>query len=547
MPSKIEALSVLVVESHDAMRNQLRAILTQCGITKMVAAASAAMAVRRLRETQFDIILCEYHLGEGQNGQHFLEDVRQHQLIPLSTIFIMITGERSYERVMGAAELAPNDYLLKPFAAESLRDRLERALNKREAFLPAYRLIESGNAARAIAECEAGEAQYPSFSIDFLRLRAQLLIGIGRPEEALALYQQILARRSVPWARLGLAKTHFMLGELEQARDELGELIEQNAQYVDAYDWLAKTQEALGALDEAHDALARAATLSPFALQRQRRIGEIELDQGQNESAEKRLATVLRQSRYSDFRDPEDHVRLVRAQLGSGSLDRARETLRDLERNMKGQAKSALCQAVCSAMVFAQEGDKDRARSAAERAAALLSPDESPSLQLKKEVTQVCLDQGLEKEAATVAMDIMRNSADERDVETVKGMLSRMGKPELGEILAAQLRRDVRDTMSEGADLARKGDHEGSVRHFMDAARKLPGNALVLYNASLALLKYIEYCGWRDEYARQAREMIERLRLQDPGNAKLGALYTYFEGLLQMHQNPTKRDQREKT
>ncbi|WP_417069594.1 response regulator [Niveibacterium terrae] len=541
MPSKVEDLSVLVVESHDTMRNQLRGILAQSGITRMSAASSAAMAVRRLRETRFDIILCEYHLGEGQNGQHFLEDIRLHQLIPLSTIFIMVTGERSYERVMGAAELAPNDYLLKPFAAENLRERLERALNKREAFLPVYKLIEAGNTARAASECEACEAKYAAYAIDFLRLRAQLLIGLGRPEEALALYQQILARRSVPWAKLGLAKTHFMIGELEQARDELTELITQNAQFVDAYDWLAKTQEALGSIEEAHEALAKAATLSPHALQRQRRIGEIELDLGQNEAAEKRLATVLRQSKYSDFRDPEDHVRLVKAQLGSGSAERARETLRDLERSMKGQPKADLCQAVCAAMVFTREGDTRQARAAAERAAALMGPETKPSLQLKKEITQVCLEQGLESEAAEVAMDIMRNSADEREVDAVRGMLTRMGRAELGEALASRLRSDVRDTMSEGAALARSGDHAGSVRHFMDAVQKMPGNALVLYNASLALLKYVEHSGWRDDYAEEARNLIERLHVQDPGNAKLGALYTYYEGLQQMHQTAAKR------
>lgn len=541
MPSKVEDLSVLVVESHDTMRNQLRGILAQSGITRMSAASSAAMAVRRLRETRFDIILCEYHLGEGQNGQHFLEDIRLHQLIPLSTIFIMVTGERSYERVMGAAELAPNDYLLKPFAAENLRERLERALNKREAFLPVYKLIESGNTARAASECETCEAKYAAYAIDFLRLRAQLLIGLGRPEEALALYQQILARRSVPWAKLGLAKTHFMIGELEQARDELTELITQNAQFVDAYDWLAKTQEALGSIEEAHEALAKAATLSPHALQRQRRIGEIELDLGQNEVAEKRLATVLRQSKYSDFRDPEDHVRLVKAQLGSGSAERARETLRDLERSMKGRPKADLCQAVCAAMVFTREGDTRQARAAAERAAALMGPDTKPSLQLKKEITQVCLEQGLESEAAEVAMDIMRNSADEREVDAVRSMLTRMGRAELGEALASRLRSDVRETMSEGASLARSGDHAGSVRHFMDAVQKMPGNALVLYNASLALLKYIEHSGWRDDYAEEARNLIERLHVQDPGNAKLGALYTYYEGLQQMHQTAAKR------
>lgn len=126
----------------------------------------------------------------------------------------------------------------------------------------------------------------------------------------------------------------------------------------------------------------------------------------------------------------------------------------------------------------------------------MLDPRLNASLQLKKEVTRVCLDQGLEAQAATVAMDIMRNAPNEKAVEDVKGMLIQMGKAELGESLANRMRSDVRSTMTEGAELARKGDHAGSVQHFMDAAQKMPGNALVLYNASLALLKYIEHWMW---------------------------------------------------
>lgn len=541
MPSRIEDLTVLVVETHNTMRNQLRNILAQSGITRLTAAASAAMAVRRLRESHFDIILCEYHLGEGQDGQHFLEDIRQHHLIPLSTIFIMVTGERSYERVISAAELAPNDYLLKPFAIESLRDRLEKALNKREAFLATYGQIEAGNNADAISLCEEGEAKHPNYAIDFLRLRAELLIEIGRPEDAQMLYQQILAQRSVPWAKLGLAKTHFMTGAFDQAETELTELIGQNAQFVEAYDWLARTQEAQGTLENAHQSLERATKLSPHGLQRQRRIGEMEMVLGLPETAEKRLAEVVRQSRYSDFRDPEDHVRLVRAQLGCGATDRAQSTLRDLEHSMQGQSKAELCRAVCAAMVFARQGDQEKATAAAKHAASLLDPRLNASLQLKTEVTRVCLDQGLEAQAATVAMDIMRNAPNEKAVEDVKGMLIQMGKAELGESLASRMRSDVRSTMTEGAELARKGDHSGSVQHFMDAVQKMPGNALVLYNASLALLKYIEHRGWDDSYAEQARDLIERLHIQDPGNTKLGALYAYYDGLQRRRSPPAQR------
>ncbi len=261
MAGKVEDLTVLVVENQSNMRTQLRNMLATCGITKLQAAQSAGTAIRKLRDEVFDIILCEYHLGEGQDGQHFLEDIRNHHLIPLSTLFIMVTGERSYERVVGAAELAPNDYILKPFAPDLLRNRLERALNKREAFMHAWQLVEAGNAADAITACEEGELKYPAYAIDFLRLRAELLANTGRAEDAQAVYEKVLERRAVPWARLGLAKALHMRKRYDEAEQVLIGLLNESEQYLDAWDWLAKTREAVGALAEARAALEKASEL----------------------------------------------------------------------------------------------------------------------------------------------------------------------------------------------------------------------------------------------------------------------------------------------
>ncbi|HAY11050.1 MAG TPA: response regulator, partial [Thauera sp.] len=107
-------IDVLVVESQATMRTQLRTMLNSIGVESPQFAVSATMAMRKLREQRFDLILCEYNLGDGQDGQHLLEDLRQHEIIPLDTLFVMITGERNYERVTSACELLPNDYILKP-------------------------------------------------------------------------------------------------------------------------------------------------------------------------------------------------------------------------------------------------------------------------------------------------------------------------------------------------------------------------------------------------------------------------------------------------
>ena len=76
----------LLIERKQGMRANYRNLLAQCGINDVQPAASAAAAIRKLRERPFDLILCEYHLGEGQDGQHLLEDMRINRLISRATV-----------------------------------------------------------------------------------------------------------------------------------------------------------------------------------------------------------------------------------------------------------------------------------------------------------------------------------------------------------------------------------------------------------------------------------------------------------------------------
>lgn len=192
------SVSVLVIDANAGMRVQLRTMLGSFGIGTVEFAPSAAAAIRKLREARFDIVLCEFNLGEGQDGQHLLEDLRTNEIIPLATLFVMVTGERNYERVVSTAELAPNDYVLKPLAAHALRHRLQRALDKRDIFMPAYRRIEMGDPLGAVELLKQAETEHPRHATDLLRLQAELHLSIGQVDQAEAAYRQALQDKDLP-------------------------------------------------------------------------------------------------------------------------------------------------------------------------------------------------------------------------------------------------------------------------------------------------------------------------------------------------------------
>lgn len=531
----LNSISALIIEANPGMRTQLRNMLNMSGISKVQFAVTAGVAVRKLREMRFDVILCEYHIGDGQDGQHLLEDLRHNNIIPLSTLFIMVTGERKYERVVGAAELAPNDYILKPFAADTLHDRIERALDKREAFLPTYKLIELGNIPDAISSCLQAQEAHPQWSMDFIRLRAELHVASGHADEAQHLYEKILATRSIPWARLGLAKSLYMQRRFSTAEELLESLVKESDLFVDAYDWLARTREAAGELESAKSILSSAALLSPHRVGRLRRLGELSLQTGDHEGAEKLLSEVVRKGKYSDFRDPEDHVLLVQAQLAKGDMTQAEATIRDLERSMTGLDKTRSCASLSSAMLHLKKGDAEKAGEALKALTTDSVASSNLSLSLKKELAKACFATKMEDAGTEVVLDIMRNAADDRTLESSRSILREAGKADLCDVLTARMDGEVKDLVAEGARKAQDGDFEGAVQFMLSAVRKMPGNVHVLFNATLALLKYIEHCGWNDRFAEQARTLMERARAQDPGNARLPALTTYYYNLLKKY------------
>ena len=533
--SSLRSLTALIVEPQSGMRASLHNMLNLCGITKIDHAVSSGTAIRPLKNKSYDLILCEYDLGDGQDGQQLLEDLRHNKLIPLWTVFIIVTAERAYEKVVSAAELAPTDYILKPFTADTLMDRIARAIEKRTAFLPAYHLMEHGNLLEAIDICRIGGAKYPKYTTDFMRLRAELHVILGEAAEAEKIYQDLLATKAVAWARLGLAKTLFMQGEFGEAEALLQTLVEENSKYMDAYDWLAKTHEAMDQLPQAKEVLADAVAISPHAVRRLRKLGDVALETGDVETAEKSFQKVVHKAKYSEFRDPEDHVRLVRTLVKKGDTQQASSVIRDMEKSHGNLGKIPACRALSSALVQKELGNDDMA--AEELAAAVAACREVVGISndLKMELARNCFEHSLDEGAAEVMRDVMSNAADDAALGKAMSVFEQAGKKELAETVARESRRHVVDLVSSGAEKARQGDYQGAVQLMTAAVRKLPQNPQVVFNAAVAVLKYLENVGWEGKLGEQVKDYIESARRLDPNNPRLVPLAELYQSILKKY------------
>ena len=528
-------LSALIIEPQSGMRGSIHNMLNLCEITKIDHAVSSGTAIRPLKNKAYDLILCEYDLGDGQDGQQLLEDLRHNKIIPLWTVFIMVTAERSYEKVVSAAELAPTDYILKPFTADTLMERIARAIEKRSAFLPVYHLMEQGNLREAITACAEGEAAYRIHAIDFMRMRAELHVVLGEPDQAEPIYQQLFQSRAVAWARLGLAKTLFMQERFSEAEEMLTKLVAENSKFLDAYDWLAKTHEAIGELSQAQGVLESAVAISPHAVRRLRKLGDVALEAGDVETAERSFQKVVTKAKYSEFRDPEDHVRLVTTLVKKGDTQQASSVIRDLEKSLGGLKKTSACRAFSAGMLLESTGDAERAAEEFSAAVTACRDNVGLSSNMKMALAKSCLENNLEAGASEVMLDVMSNASDSAAMAKAMSVFEKAGRKDLADSVAKESRRQVVDLVSSGAEKAKQGDFRGAVTLMTEAARKLPDNPQVVFNAAVAVLKCLENQGWDQRLGERARWYIENARRLDSSNPRLAPLSDLYQSILRKY------------
>ncbi|MDR7306343.1 response regulator [Rhodoferax saidenbachensis] len=118
--------SLLLVEDMEEMRNIVRRLLGAMGFTNITLARNGEEAWRLIQAQSFDLVLCDWNMPK-MSGRELLERVRQEPAYALLP-FIMITGENAQSFVKSAIDGGVTDFILKPFTAALLEQRVHHAL-----------------------------------------------------------------------------------------------------------------------------------------------------------------------------------------------------------------------------------------------------------------------------------------------------------------------------------------------------------------------------------------------------------------------------------
>ncbi|MFN4121003.1 tetratricopeptide repeat protein [Acidovorax sp.] len=290
-PSAPPPILALVVDSNATSRSILVSQLREYGVNRIVQCTRVQDARNRLEHTVFDYVLCEQYFGEGgYSGQTLLDDLRRAQLLPFSTVFFMVTSEASYAAVAEAAESALDGYLLKPFTPSALFERLGLARLRKVHLKPIFDAIEAEDFEGAARLCvERFESRKP-YWLYAARIGSELLLRLGRHDEARTLFEAVIDARALPWAKLGVARAQIESGQAVRAITTLQELIGEDASFADAYDVLGRAQVELGNFSQAIETYRTASGLTPDSVVRLQKLGMMSYYMGDREGATKTLA-----------------------------------------------------------------------------------------------------------------------------------------------------------------------------------------------------------------------------------------------------------------
>jgi two-component system, chemotaxis family, chemotaxis protein CheY len=122
------ALKVLIVDDQFSVRQMTRMTLEQIGIRNVHESENGRDAIAKAVVQPLDLIISDYNMPE-MDGLELLRAVRGHPAVR-KLPFILLTGRGDRELVVKAAQAGVNNYLVKPFTADGLREKIEQVMGK---------------------------------------------------------------------------------------------------------------------------------------------------------------------------------------------------------------------------------------------------------------------------------------------------------------------------------------------------------------------------------------------------------------------------------
>lgn len=530
--------SILIAEDYPVMRKAIREMLYSLDADTILEADSGANVINALAKNSFDIVLCDYNLGAGKNGQQVLEEARFRKLITYNCIFIIIAADQTTSMVLGAMDSKPDEYLTKPFNAQQLYVRLERNLARKALLASIEKEKERGNLAQAIQQCDKLlTGNNKRMRTQLLKMRAELATLAGEFETGRRIYYQILQERDLPWARMGLGIIDFHQGNQEQALSEFADLLREHPLCMEAYDWLSKVYEMDNKLQEVQDVMHQAVDLSPQSLLRQKKLAQTAEKNGDIELAEKAYKAVVSLGKNSVHRSCSDFANLAKLYSKTSNSEQALQTLLDMRMEYVNSPEADLRAATLEAELYKNQGNQELAEKALAKALTLNTQLEGKAPKdLQVDLARCCFLQDQQVVAETILEGLIKTHIDDEGfLNDVRRMQSGIGMDNYSELLIQKTKRSLVATNNNGVKLYKQGKFKEAMELFETAMAAMPENKTIVINMMKIILHDLKSAEITEEKLLRAQALFKKAGQIGVEQHKLGSLQMEFSKILRRY------------
>lgn len=522
MTFSLKQANTLIVDDFQGMRTMLRDFVRLMGITQISTASSGKDALSHLGSAKYDVVVCDYNLGPGANGQQVLEEAKLRNLIGVSTIWIMVTAEKTADMVMGAAEVKPDDYLLKPINQVLLQSRLEKLIARKQSLGVVEAAIRAKDYGAAMGHCDQLLKDKAVNTQEVLRIKSDLLLTLGDYAAAKTLFESVLAVRNISWAKTGLGKVAYFAQDHAGAAELFNQVLQDNRMYVEAADWLAKAYAALGQLDKAEQVLQDAVKLSPNSPVRQKMLGDTAYKNGSLDVAQAALEKTIKISEFSAHKNPAVYASLAEVFSDKNSPEEALNVLKRSKVDFRFNTSAALQTAAAESRVYQKMGQGDKAQAALTTAEQLLEQMAgSASPELLVEVAKSQLKLGLKDKACGLLGQVIKANHENTALSSqIEAVFAAENMVQEGQALVAASRQEVIEINNQGVILAKQGQYEQGAKLLREALKQLPGSEAIIINLSGLLIGQLNKEGYKEAIAAEAWALLDRVHELNPGNKK---------------------------
>ncbi len=126
-----KAVKILVVDDFPTMRRIIKNLLKDLGYENVDEAENGAMGLEKLRNGEFDLVVSDWNMPV-MDGLTMLTQIRADAGLAKVPV-LMVTAEAKKDNIIAAAHAGANGYVVKPFTAATLEDKINKIFEKARA------------------------------------------------------------------------------------------------------------------------------------------------------------------------------------------------------------------------------------------------------------------------------------------------------------------------------------------------------------------------------------------------------------------------------